>query len=294
MRRYVEFIVRVLRAFNRNRGLLLAGGVGYNVLLSMIPLFAVITVVLSYVVNEERLLQVIATQARLVAPGQADLIAETVGSVVENRQVIGWVGFCVMIFFSSLAFRMLDDAIAVIFERHKRAAVRRAWVSVLLPYGWVLVLGLALLVLTGFAALVDSMAERDLTLLGLQVPLSDAGVIALWAFGFLGMALLFASIYKVLPVIRIPLTRAFVGGLVAAGLWEITRRVLVWWFANLSVVDAVYGSLGTVVVVLLGLEIGALILLLGAQVIAELERSARARVRWYEDPDELRNPENSH
>jgi membrane protein len=42
----------------------------------------------------------------------------------------------------------------------------------------------------------------------------------------------------------------------------------------------VYGSLATTVIVLLTLEAAALILLLGAQVIAELERaSARSRMR---------------
>lgn len=290
MRRYLDFGLRVLRTFGRNRGLLLAGGVGYNVLLSAVPLFAVVTVVLSHMVSEQRLFGVIAAQAQLIAPGHADLIVDTVRSLVENRQVIGWVGFAVMIFFSSLAFRMLEDAIAIIFERHERAGIRRAWVSMLLPYAWVLVLGLALLVLTGLAALLDAMAERGLTVFGFHVPLSDAGIFGLWVSGFLGTTLLFAAIYKVLPVVRIPPVQALIGGLVAAALWEITRRALVWWFANLSVVDAVYGSLGTVIVVLLCLEAGAVILLLGAQVIAELERSARAGVHWHQDPDEPRSP----
>jgi uncharacterized BrkB/YihY/UPF0761 family membrane protein len=47
--------------------------------------------------------------------------------------------------------------------------------------------------------------------------------------------------------------------------------VLVWYFATLSQVGVVYGSLTTSIVLLLGLEIGATLLLLGAQVIAEYE-----------------------
>jgi uncharacterized BrkB/YihY/UPF0761 family membrane protein len=47
----------------------------------------------------------------------------------------------------------------------------------------------------------------------------------------------------------------------------------------------IYGSLATVIVVLLGLEIGAIILLLGAQIIAELEHSAEHGCPWYIDPD---------
>ena len=58
----------------------------------------------------------------------------------------------------------------------------------------------------------------------------------------------------------------------ATVLWEISRHVLVWYFATLSQVRTVYGSLTTVIVVLLTLELAAIVLLLGAQVIAEYER----------------------
>ena len=47
-----------------------------------------------------------------------------------------------------------------------------------------------------------------------------------------------------------------------------------WYFANLSMMNVVYGSLATAIIVLLTLEVAALILLLGAQVIAELERKS--------------------
>ncbi len=48
--------------------------------------------------------------------------------------------------------------------------------------------------------------------------------------------------------------------------------VLVWYYSVLSLVNLIYGSIATVVVALLSVEAVALILLLGAQVIAELER----------------------
>jgi uncharacterized BrkB/YihY/UPF0761 family membrane protein len=68
---------------------------------------------------------------------------------------------------------------------------------------------------------------------------------------------------------------ALIGGVTAGLLWEITRHVLVWFFATLSEVNVVYGSLATAIVILLSLEVAAIVLLLGAQVIAEYERSMR-------------------
>ena len=55
-------------------------------------------------------------------------------------------------------------------------------------------------------------------------------------------------------------------------LWEATRHILLWYFATLSQVGLVYGSLTTAIVVLLSLEIAATLLLFGAQVISEYER----------------------
>ena len=85
------------------------------------------------------------------------------------------------------------------------------------------------------------------------------------------------SIYLVMPVGRLSLRHALIGGVTAALLWEITRHVLVWYFATLSQVSVVYGSLTTAIVVLLSLEIAATLLLFGAQVIAEYERLAPGR-----------------
>jgi len=55
-------------------------------------------------------------------------------------------------------------------------------------------------------------------------------------------------------------------------LWELTRHFLIWYFSTLSFVNVIYGTLATAVVILLSLEAAALILLLGAQVIASYER----------------------
>jgi uncharacterized BrkB/YihY/UPF0761 family membrane protein len=62
---------------------------------------------------------------------------------------------------------------------------------------------------------------------------------------------------------------------VAALLWEITRHVLVWYFATLSQVSVVYGSLTMAIVLLLSLEWLATLLLFGAQVISQYERFGR-------------------
>ncbi|PTT86902.1 hypothetical protein DBR42_12790, partial [Pelomonas sp. HMWF004] len=65
---------------------------------------------------------------------------------------------------------------------------------------------------------------------------------------------------------------ALTGALAAALRWEVSGHVLVGYVGTLSQIGTVYGSLTTVIAVLLSLEIVATLLLLGAQVMAEFER----------------------
>ncbi len=51
----LAFTLQVLKAFKANQGLLLAGAVAYYALLSLIPLLILVVIVLSHVVDAERL-----------------------------------------------------------------------------------------------------------------------------------------------------------------------------------------------------------------------------------------------
>lgn len=283
--RLAHFAWRVLRNFLKNHGVLLAGGVGYNILLSIVPLFAVLVVLLTQVVDQQHLLNVLAVQARHMAPAHAEVLLEAVRSLLDSRDVIGILSFPILLLFSSFAFRMLEDALAIIFHAPDSPHIKRSvWVSVMLPYAFMVVLGAALMVLTLVVTLASSLNALVMAIFDRELPLAGLSEPVLNLASFIGVFLLFSAIYKVLPVVRIALRRAIVGGFVAALLWEGVRLLLVYYFANLSFVNAVYGSLAALVVVLISLEVGAIILLLGAQVIAELERNTRLGLPWYVDP----------
>lgn len=269
-----QFARRVLASFLNNKGFLLASAVSYNTLLSLIPLFALLLVILSHVYDEKWLAYLLFTEFGALMPGHTDLLAQQVQNFLGDRKIIGWVGFIVLLFFSSWAFRSLEDAFAVIF--HRRQGARRLWISVVIPYAFIFVLGLGLLLQAVLVTILKKLSDSQLGRLGEHLTAAELTSGAISIFSFLGLAALFTCIYRFMPVVDVRLRHAVVGGLVAAILWEIVRNILVWWFSNVSLVNAVYGSLATVVIILLTLESAAIILLLGAQVISELEPPSRA------------------
>lgn len=276
---------RVVRAFQENRGLLLAGGVGYNTLLSVIPLFAVLLTFLSMFFDEQKLLRTLELELQVILPRYSKTLVDAVAAFLDNRELVSGIGFLVLLFFSSLAFRMLEDAITLIFHRPRQSPKKRSfWISAVIPYVYMLILGLSVLFISLLTAAFDALASVRLETFGYEVPVRDISRLGTYGVLFCGLALLFTSIYKVLPVVEIRLKRAAIGGLTAAVLWLATSRFLVWYFATISLVNVIYGSLATVIVVLLGMEVAAVIILLGAQVIAELEESARLGIPWWEDP----------
>jgi YihY family inner membrane protein len=90
-----------------------------------------------------------------------------------------------------------------------------------------------------------------------------------------------------MPVGRLSFRHALIGGATATVLWEVMRHMLAWYYTTMSQIQVLYGSLTTAIVVLLSVEIGALVLLIGAQVIAEYERVARETVETAGRPMKL-------
>jgi len=282
------FALQTLKAFRANQGLLLAGAVAYYALLSIVPLLILTVIALSYVINQAELLDTLGRYLEWLVPGQSHSIVAELMNFLDHRGVIGWVLLATMIFFSSLAFTVLENAMSVIFIHRVASRRRHFLVSALLPYCYILFLGLGVLLVTLVSGSLQAMGQESVDFLGYTWSLGGVSGVLLYLLGLGGEIFVLTSVYLVMPVGQLSLRHALIGGLTAALLWEITRHVLVWYFATLSQVGVVYGSLTTAIAVLLSLDLAATLLLLGAQVISEYERVDEA------DPDAPPTPSRNH
>src|SRR5262245_19125505 len=271
------FALQTLKSFRANQGLLLASAVAYNALLSLVPLLILIVIALSHIIGEAELLHTLGRYMEWLVPGQSKAIVSELEKFLEHREVIGWILLLTMIFFSSLAFTVLENAMSVIFFHRVTIRRRHFLVSALLPYCYILCLGLGLLLVTLVSGSLQALGNERVEFLGRTWSLGGISGVLLYLLGVVGEVLLLTSVYMVMPVGRLSLRHALIGGVTAGLLWELTRHVLVWYFATLSQVNVVYGSLTTAIVVLFSLEIAATVLLLGAQVISEYERLGKGK-----------------
>lgn len=271
----LAFALRVLQGFRANQGLLLAGAVAYYALLSLIPLLILVLIALSHVIDPERVFDVLRQYLEFLVPGQAATLVGELSTFLAHREVVGPVLLVTMLFFSALAFTVLENAMSVIFFHRVAIRRRRFLVSALMPYLFIVFLGAGLLLVTIVSGALRRMAGHNVLLFGEILSLGDLSAALLYLVGVGGEILLLTAIYLVMPVGRLSLSHALIGGITAGLLWEATRHTLVWYFTTISQIQIVYGSLTTAIAVLLSVEIGGIVLLLGAQVIAEYERIAR-------------------
>jgi membrane protein len=247
--------------------------VAYNSLLSIIPMLALILIGLSKVIEQDKLLGIIVRELDLIVPGHAQQLAQEVVAFIQYRHFVGIIGIGVMLFFSSMAFSMLESAMTVIFYHRVKTHRRHFLISAIIPYIYMVLIGVGIIVVTIIAGVLDAIEGETITILGHSFGFAGASRVGLYLVGIVGLILMLTSLYLVMPLGQIAFSHALLGGTTAAILWEITRHVLVWYFAKLSLVSVIYGSFATAVVVLLSIEVASIILLFGAQVIAEFERA---------------------
>ncbi len=79
--RLFSLLLRVLREFKRNQGMLLSGALAYYTLLSIVPMSILTLIVLSNFIEGEQLFQTLSTYLEMVIPGYAATLTEQVAGI---------------------------------------------------------------------------------------------------------------------------------------------------------------------------------------------------------------------
>ena len=209
-----------------------------------------------------------------VAPGPAK---EIFTSAIENLQgdqgaagVLFAVGLLAALWSASgyvAAFMRASNAIYDMEEG------RPVWKTLPVRVGLTLILLVLLAVTTIAVVLTGGLAEKVGDLVGLGSTAVDVWSIAKWPVLVVIVSFMFALLYWAAPNVKQPGFRwVSPGGVVAVIGWLIASGAFALYVANFSSYNKTYGSLAGVVVFLVWLWISNIVILLGAEFNAELER----------------------
>ena len=264
-----DILLRVYANISEHRILALAAGMTYYSILAIFPALAALVAVYGLFSDPGSIAKQLDQAAGFLPGGAIDVAREQLTRVAsEGGQALGLtftIGLAVSLWSANAAMKSLIDTLNIVYgEREKRGFVKLNAVS----------LGFTLAGIVFVLAALGAVVVIPVVLQYLS--LSDAADllirIARWPAMFLALALALACIYRFGPSREAPRWRWITWGSVAATIgWLIASALFSWYAANFGNFNETYGSLGAAIGFMTWLWISAIVVLLGAELDAEME-----------------------
>jgi membrane protein len=258
---------QALRKFNDDNGFFLSSGIAFNILINLIPfILLLLALVGTYLHNDQEVLNHIRAYFRDVAPALDPKVTKNLMDVMQNRQIVGILGFVGLLWFSTWVFGSLRIALNIVFRVEKnRGLLRGIGIDLLM----ILLAGILLL-----ASMILSSAVTFLQNYQGQIPVAMGPTIQ-WILKYLLPFFLtycmFFLIYKIIPNKRAHFTSALQSALFVSLLWELAKHLFGWYVVHLAGYSIFYGSLSTLVIFVLWVYYSSTILVVGGEFAYFLE-----------------------
>jgi len=266
-----DFTKQLSNEFSTDNSSLVAAAISYYVFLSMIPILLLAIAVFGFVLGSEqaaidRLIRYLSQNMPVLADGGAGSVEPLVRDIVEGSSAAAGFGIIALLWAGSQAFVNLEKAVHIAWDSQPRGFFKQRLIAI----GLLIAVGLLLLISFGITTAANAIQSYEIILVGQNLSKAFGTV---WRFISILLPLIvniatFTLIYKLLPNTRVPLLAAAVGGLVAGLLWELAKQGFSWYITNFANYSAVYGSLATIILLLLWIYYTAIVLILCAQISA--------------------------
>jgi len=272
MQRFVRHVMSIVEHMTHDGILTLAASIAYAALLSIFPMLILMIALLSvFVAPAAAQDAVIGALAPYLPAAAVAVIRDTLRAVVETRGTASLVALLVLLWGATSAASSMRHALnSVLKVRRPRSFWQRKVVEAAL-----IILGGGFLSLSLFASTALALITSLPPLETVAELLRGSGLAVLGAAvgPWILSAVAFLIVYRFLPNERVRWRSLLAGTAAAVLIFELTKGVFFWYLRTLSGYSLVYGPLAGVIVFLVWVYLAALTLLVGGEVIAEMERS---------------------
>ena len=240
-----------------------AAAIAFWVFFSIFPLLLGLFAAAGYFFESE------TAQARLIQlvtetlPGSADLVRGNLEGVVRVRGTLGMVAVVGLFWSASAGFGAITRSI------NRALGAKRPhpfFLSKVRYFLMTVAVSVFLVLSVGVTASFEVLANLEMsTLRRLGVEPEWIEHVTGWITSFGFAFLTFALIYKVTPYVETRWRQVLPGALLGAAVFELGKRGFLLYLGRVANFEAVYGSLSSIIVLLLWLYVSALVLLLGAE-----------------------------
>ena len=256
--------------FSEERGSEAAASLAYYAFFSVFPMLLAFIVVASFFIDRADVQTQLLNMLEGVLPGAEFIVVSNINNVLESRGAVTFVALISLVWSSINVFDILAKNINRAFPR---ADIPTFFKGRLL--GFLMFLGLGLLMVLSFA--VSSLSGLDTIYLPLNG--QELQETLLWQIGTILFSVainlvMFWMMYRWVPLVNVSNKASFFGGLTAGVTWQLLNNAFNWYLdSGLSRYSLVYGSIGTIVALLLWINFTATIILIGAHLTASIQNS---------------------
>lgn len=269
MRGWKDILLRVWREIGEDRVDLVAAGVAFWLILGLFPALGAMVALYGLVADPATLREHMASLEGIVPSGGRQVLEEQVDRLIEQNDsslsLAAIIGFLVALWSTNTAMKAMFAALNVAYgEREKRGFIGLTLLTLMFT---IAALILAVLLLAVIAAV-------PLALEFMRLPSNVEWVIVIVRWPLMIMLVMagLTVLYRYGPSRRDAKWRwVSWGSAMTAVVWMIAAIGYSWYLANFSSYDQTYGSLGAVVGFMMWIWISVLVLLVGAELNAEIE-----------------------
>jgi len=232
-----------------------AAAIALYAFLSIIPLFILSVLAAGRILGSQPQIQSQLIQVlEGFHPGFSETLLGQLGQIDEKRRVLGWIGIGTLVWLSSLIFGAIETALNITFRsRRSRNYFHSKLLAIsMIPLGWSV--ASASILLTTFAGILH------------------LGALLRYVIPYAVSVILLAAMYRLTPTRRLPMRILLTGSVLFAAFMEPVKHFFAWYVANHTRYHEIFGSLETVVVLVIWVFYVALLFLFCAELMSSFER----------------------
>ena len=264
-----DILIRVSRSIPDDRIVALAAGVTFYAILAIVPALAALVSVYGLFADPGIIQRDVNALSSVLPPGVISIIGDQMRRLTSHGQTTLGATFAASLVLSlwsaNSGVQSLFDALNIVYhEKEKRGYLKLYGVSLAFTMA-----GIAFGVLVILVVAVLPVALSYLHLAGVTDVLLR---VVRWPILLVLMALVIASFYRYGPSREKAKWRwVSWGSFLASLVWLAASILFSWYTTNFGSYDRTYGSLGTVVIFMTWIWISNIVILLGAELDAEIE-----------------------